>query len=78
MALDRASGVHPKVDRSAKFLLPVHWATFNLSYHAWSEPIERSLAAARDKGVVLVTPRVGEVVDNDVPFESRDWYLGTP
>jgi hypothetical protein len=58
-------------------MLPVHWATFNLAYHAWDEPIVRAVAAARDKGVSLVTPRVGEVVDSDVPFTSRPWWRAT-
>jgi hypothetical protein len=57
-------------------MLPVHWATFNLSYHGWDEPMLRTLAAARAQGVQLVTPRVGEEVDVDVPFINRDWYRG--
>ena len=28
-------------------LIPVHWATFNLALHAWSEPVERLLARGR-------------------------------
>lgn len=72
--MDPESAVQAHLDLGAKTLLPVHWATFNLSYHAWDEPIQRALAAARGRGVELVTPRVGEVVDVDLPFVSRDWY----
>ena len=72
------SAVQAQLDLGAKTLLPVHWATFNLSYHAWDEPILRTLAAAQAKGVQVVTPRVGEVVDVDVPFVNQEWYRGTP
>ncbi len=74
--MDPESAVQAHRDLGARTMLPVHWATFNLAYHAWDEPILRALAAARAKGVELVTPRVGEVVDIDVPFVSRDWYRG--
>jgi L-ascorbate metabolism protein UlaG (beta-lactamase superfamily) len=74
--MDPESAVQAHLDLGAKVMLPVHWATFNLSYHAWGEPIERAVNAARRKGATLVTPRVGEVVDIDVPFVNRAWYRG--
>ena len=58
----------------AKRLFPVHWGTFNLAFHAWDEPIRRTLAAAAASGVEVVTPRLGEVVDADAPFASRPWW----
>ncbi|QDQ14755.1 MBL fold metallo-hydrolase [Streptomyces spectabilis] len=44
-------------------LLPIHWATFNLAPHAWSEPGEGTLAAARAAGAPVALPIPGE------PFE---------
>lgn len=61
-------------DLRARRLFPVHWATFNLAYHAWDEPIRRTVAAAQAAGVELVTPRLGEWVDADRAFESRAWW----
>lgn len=61
-------------DLKAKFMLPVHWATFNLAYHAWDEPILRTLAEAQHKKVNLITPRPGEKFDIDKPFENEKWY----
>jgi L-ascorbate metabolism protein UlaG (beta-lactamase superfamily) len=58
----------------AKKLFPVHWATFNLAFHAWDEPIRRTLAAARTAGLDVLTPRLGEIVDADVPFVSSAWW----
>ncbi len=73
--MDPEAAVQAHLDLGAKVMLPVHWATFNLSYHAWNEPILRSLAAARAKGVELVTPRVGEAVEFGRPFANQAWYL---
>ena len=72
--MDPESAVQSVVDLGAATLLPVHWATFNLSYHAWDEPIVRTLAAAQAKGVNVVTPRPGEPVEWGQPFENRAWY----
>ncbi|WP_374120730.1 MBL fold metallo-hydrolase [Streptomyces sp. AN091965] len=44
-------------------LLPIHWGTFNLAPHAWSEPGEGTLAAARAAGAPVALPIPGE------PFE---------
>jgi L-ascorbate metabolism protein UlaG (beta-lactamase superfamily) len=62
-------------DLGATTMLPVHWATFNLAYHAWAEPIERAVAAAKAQGVQLVTPRVGERVEFGVGVENRVWWV---
>jgi hypothetical protein len=43
-------------------MLPVHWGTFKLAFHAWDEPIKRAIAAGHEHRIDLVTPRVGEVV----------------
>jgi L-ascorbate metabolism protein UlaG (beta-lactamase superfamily) len=58
----------------AKRLFPVHWSTFNLAFHAWDEPIRRTLAAAKEQGVDVLTPRVGQVVDADRAFVSEAWW----
>jgi L-ascorbate metabolism protein UlaG (beta-lactamase superfamily) len=74
--MDPESAVQAHVDLSGKTLLPVHWATFNLSYHAWDEPILRTLAAARRTGVQVITPRIGEPFTFGQPFRNVDWYRG--
>ncbi|HSB99181.1 MAG TPA: MBL fold metallo-hydrolase [Burkholderiaceae bacterium] len=61
-------------DVRARRMFPEHWGTFNLAFHAWDEPIRRTLAAARALGVEVVTPRVGEIVDADAPFASSAWW----
>jgi L-ascorbate metabolism protein UlaG (beta-lactamase superfamily) len=73
--MDPESAVQAHLDLKGKVLLPVHWATFNLAYHAWQEPIVRTLAAVKDTDVRLITPRVGEVFDIDAPFQNTQWFV---
>jgi L-ascorbate metabolism protein UlaG (beta-lactamase superfamily) len=72
MTPEQAVQVHRDV--RAKRMFPVHWSTFNLAYHDWDEPIRRTAAEAARVGADLVTPRVGEVVDADRPFQSTRWW----
>ena len=44
-------------------LVPVHWATFNLSMHWWAEPVRRIRRGAAQAHVPVAFPRVGERVD---------------
>ena len=53
-------------------MFPLHWATFNLQYHDWNEPIQRATAEAGRIGLSLLTPRIGEVVDEK--FTSSQWW----
>ena len=46
-----------------RVMLPVHWATFNLGFHPWDEPVERARKAAAAQDVVLALPRPGQRVD---------------
>ncbi|MEO6998865.1 MAG: MBL fold metallo-hydrolase, partial [Terracoccus sp.] len=48
---------------SRSVLLPVHWATFNLALHWWSEPVRWLRRLAGPAGIPVVYPRVGARVD---------------
>ncbi len=61
-------------DVTGKVMLPVHWATFNLAFHNWSEPIERATAFAKSMKINLLTPRPGEKITIGQPFESTNWW----
>ncbi|HEV2779667.1 MAG TPA: MBL fold metallo-hydrolase [Actinophytocola sp.] len=55
-------------------LVPVHWGTFNLSLHSWSEPIERLLTDAAAHKVRVSVPRPGQLLDvDDVPAPDPWW-----
>jgi len=69
MGPEQAVAAHTMLD--GRIFLPVHWGLFNLSTHGWTEPIERVLVAAREKGVITVTPRPGESFEAGRGGESR-------
>ncbi|GCC50827.1 MBL fold metallo-hydrolase [Chryseotalea sanaruensis] len=60
-------------DLQANVLLPVHWAKFALSNHAWTEPIERLIASGEGK-VVMTTPKIGEPVRLGDTLPVEKWW----
>lgn len=58
-----------------KHLLPVHWATFELSLHQWDDPILRASKYAAAKGAKLFTPKMGQLA---VPGQTATsaWWAG--
>jgi L-ascorbate metabolism protein UlaG (beta-lactamase superfamily) len=72
MSPEEAVAVHRDV--GGGLLLPVHWGTFNLAFHAWNAPAEQVLAAARSAGVALVVPRPGEAVEPSRPPPVEAWW----
>ncbi len=57
-----------------ELLLPIHWGTFNLAYHSWTEPPERLLAAAETDSVAVVTPRPGQSISIASPPPVDFWW----
>jgi L-ascorbate metabolism protein UlaG (beta-lactamase superfamily) len=53
-------------DAGKGLFVPIHWATFRLAPHPWSEPVERMLVAARAENVTAAVPRPGERVGTDL------------
>ncbi len=61
-------------DLGGRLLLPIHWATFDLAFHTWAEPVQRLLAAAAARGVSVTVPRPGGRVDGDEPAADEPWW----
>lgn len=61
-----------------ELMLPIHWATFNLGFHAWTEPAERVLVAAERAGVTVATPRPGESITPVESHTGRHWWPDLP
>ncbi len=59
-------------------LVPIHWGTFNLALHAWTEPPERLIAATEKAGVTLVVPEPGQSFDPRDPPEVVRWWPENP
>ncbi|MGC4896241.1 MBL fold metallo-hydrolase [Micromonospora sp. DT31] len=62
------------LDVRGDLLVPVHWGTFNLALHDWSEPVDRLWAEAKARGVRLAVPRPGERVVVDEPPAVDGWW----
>ncbi|MEU5960679.1 MBL fold metallo-hydrolase [Micromonospora parva] len=66
--------VDAHLDLRGGLLIPVHWATFNLALHDWSEPVDRLWAEAKARDVQLAVPRPGERVVVDEPPAVDGWW----
>ena len=65
-------------DLRGAVMLPVHWGTFNLALHPFTEPVERVLIAAEKADVKVVTPRPGQIVDLAQPPAVERWWPKVP
>jgi len=61
-----------------RVLLPVHWGTFALAYHGWTEPIERTLAAGRIAQVPVAVPLPGESFEPARGLPAQRWWPSLP
>ncbi len=63
-------------------MMPVHWGLFDLALHGWTEPMERTLAAAKREQVRVVAPRPGDVFEPSVAARAADdvarWWPPLP
>ncbi|MEQ4302978.1 MBL fold metallo-hydrolase [Plantactinospora sp. B6F1] len=62
------------LDLRGGLFVPLHWGTFNLAPHAWSEPVDRLWREAEARGVRLAVPRPGERVVVDHPPPVDGWW----
>ncbi|MEU5000035.1 MBL fold metallo-hydrolase [Streptomyces sp. NPDC021622] len=63
--------------RPSGVLLPIHWGTFNLAPHPWSEPGEGTVDAASRAGARIALPVPGQPFEpaaDSVP--SEPWWRG--
>lgn len=61
-------------DLRGKVMVPIHWGTFVLAPHGWTEPAERLVVAARKTATTLVIPRPGDLVEPaSLPRLTRWW-----
>ncbi len=67
--------VQAAIDAKVQKAMPVHWASFALSYHhSWSEPAEVFVQSAIEKKIDYVLPSLGQLFDVD--FENREnWWV---
>jgi L-ascorbate metabolism protein UlaG (beta-lactamase superfamily) len=69
---EQAVDAHGKL--RGDLLLPIHWGTFNLAYHAWDEPAARVIAAAVTAGARVIVPRPGESIEPATVGTTESWW----
>lgn len=60
-------------DLKAKYVLPVHWGIFDLALHPWHESIDMVIDSARDTGLNILTPVMGEKVIPGTTQTTKWW-----
>ena len=68
--------VQAAIDLKAKTMMPVHWAKFALSLHAWDEPIQRVTKEAHRLDVPIIHPMIGDLVDLSNLGTQTEWWEG--
>jgi L-ascorbate metabolism protein UlaG (beta-lactamase superfamily) len=54
--------------------LPIHWGTFNLAIHPWSEPAETLVSLGSPAGVPLIMPKLGAPVEPTRSIGVDPWW----
>ena len=67
-------GVAAHLDLRGGVLVPVHWATFVLATHVWTEPVDRLWAEAKAHDIALAVPRPGERINVAAPPPVDGWW----
>ena len=60
-------------DLNAKILLPVHWGVFDLALNPWKQSISRADIAARQKGIPMHVPKMGERYTGE-HYQRENWW----
>ncbi|WP_246434794.1 MBL fold metallo-hydrolase [Teredinibacter haidensis] len=61
-------------DLGGAHMMPIHNGTFDLAFHSWYEPLQRISALAKQGGVSLLTPIMGQVITlNNIPTTLAWW-----
>jgi L-ascorbate metabolism protein UlaG (beta-lactamase superfamily) len=64
------------LDVNAKTIMPIHWGAFKLSLHTWTDPIERITKKAKELGVNVTTPEIGETfMVNGESYPEGQWWV---
>lgn len=64
-------------DVNAQLIVPIHWGSFTLATHSWTDPVERVTQEAQKMDMPIATPKIGEpiIVGDSVVPNSAWWKL---
>ncbi len=61
-------------DVNTKLMMPIHWGSFQLALHSWTDPVERVSAALKKNKQNFIIPEVGEIVDLNQPNVLNSYW----
>ncbi|MEX1187761.1 MAG: MBL fold metallo-hydrolase [Bacteroidia bacterium] len=61
-------------DVQADMVMPIHWGSFTLAFHSWTDPVERFTKAAAEHNMKFTTPRIGEAIVMGKPASTNNWW----
>ena len=68
--------VQAGIDVLAKKIMPIHWSGFKLALHDWKDPINRVQAKAKELGITVITPKIGqEILVQDSNTKYTNWWI---
>lgn len=63
-------------DIQAKVFMPIHWGSFTLALHSWTDPIERVGKKASQLEMEMIHPRIGQIISkpfSDIRYQKKWW-----
>ncbi len=72
--MDPEEAVRAHRELRGDVLLPIHWATFDLAFHAWGDPAEWVVRECAEHDVRLAMPRPGERVEPEALPTAPWWH----
>jgi hypothetical protein len=55
-------------------MVPIHNGTFDLSTHAWFDPMDQITKLAQENNVSLLIPEIGQLIDRKQEYISSAWW----
>ena len=62
------------IDLKGSVLVPIHNSTFDLSVHAWFDPLEQVLKYSDEQNVKLLVPEMGDPINLNAIPELKTWW----
>ncbi|SHG03473.1 L-ascorbate metabolism protein UlaG, beta-lactamase superfamily [Chryseobacterium vrystaatense] len=67
--------IQAAVDLKVQNVIPVHSSKFALALHPWNEPLQKVTDLGKEKGLSILTPMIGEILDmNSSQHQFRNWW----
>lgn len=68
--------VQAAIDVQANIFMPIHWGAFTLAFHSWTDPVERAAKRAKELGVPMTTPFIGESIQLELSeYPDSKWWI---